>query len=123
MTPEHEQRFAEDVIGRYANISSIASGIVTDLNAARKNPGPLQFVMGKAMEKAARSLVALIDIDPTDLTTVMRLQNDVKMFRDMISDVRDAVVLGLEAEAALDEATRQGIVDMTDYDSERYVDA
>jgi hypothetical protein len=105
---------AEKALGRYASIANMAAGIIGDVAARGKNPAPLQYVMGKALQKAAESLIALVDADAEDPKAIRALQNDVKMFRQMIETCRESILLGMEADAKIDEETRQSLTDMLD---------
>ena len=70
--------------------------------------------MGMALQTAAKSLVALVDVDAADINAVRALQNDVKMFRQMVDTCRQSVLLGLEADARIDEETRNVLTGMID---------
>lgn len=59
---------------------------------------PLVVMLHMARLEAATAVVALCDIDPTKITKVRELQNQVARFRDLIRFTRKIVAAGLDAE-------------------------
>jgi hypothetical protein len=67
------------------------------------NPaGPTAIILHRAKRESADALAALVTVDPEDAKEILRLQNLVNRYRDILRFVSEALNEGKEAEARLE---------------------
>jgi len=67
---------------------------------------PVLFLLNEQRRRAANALVMMMDVDPTDVSAIMRLQADAKLYDDMVSRCRNLISEGKAAYSRITEAER-----------------
>jgi hypothetical protein len=90
-----------------ARIIELSRDVEEQLTARRQHgTRPLQAVLAKARRRGAHALAALAEVAPHDQLEITRLQNEVRIFGDLVAYLREMVAAGLDAEAQIDDAER-----------------
>jgi len=88
--------------------AALISADIEEQLTARAKDGmrPLIAVLAKARREAADALAALIEMAPSDAAAIVRLQNEVKRFADLVRFLRDIVNEGLDERYEVTDAER-----------------
>lgn len=83
---------------------------------------PVLWMLARQRQKAAESIGLLMRVDPTEPEAIRILQNDVRLYEDMIASCRALVASGRDAYAAIEERDRDEITEivMTKDDQQLY---
>lgn len=80
---------------------------------------PVLFMLAKARHRARTALLALgLDVEPEDTKLIRSLQNEVKLYDDMVTACRELLASGKEAHHRISEQERDAldevVVNMSD---------
>lgn len=67
---------------------------------------PVLWLLLKARERAAGAMKLFLDVDPADARAVRMIQIELKVYDDMVSNLRELVSRGKEADHAIAEKDR-----------------
>jgi len=76
---------------------------------------PVLALLNRARERSAMALAALADAAPEDLR---KLQNEIRIFQDLVNDLKWLLVAGREAAAELDQEAINELAAFIDNDEE-----
>lgn len=105
MTPEHYAMLAATI--------NHAAEIEADLKFIDdRAPSALQIVVNEARGRAVKAAEVLFFCDPHDANTVMNMQNEIRLFIDVVRTLRGALRAADAAEQEMDEMSveERGIV-------------
>jgi hypothetical protein len=77
---------------------------------------PIVHVLSKAKKAAVAAIVQLVDVDPSNVENVRKLQNEVHRFDDLIVWLQDIVREGFENNRRLASGDRDEFADMLSYE-------
>jgi hypothetical protein len=100
---------SRDPIGSLAlERAALISADIEEQLTARRRDGmrPLIAVLAKARREAAEAIAALIDTAPSDAAAIVRLQNEVRRFADLVRFLREIVNEGLDQRYEVADAER-----------------
>jgi hypothetical protein len=88
--------------------AALISADIEEQLTARSRDGmrPLIAVLAKAKAQAAEAIAALLDTPPSDSQAIMRLQNEVRRFADLVRFLREIVNDGLDQRYEVADAER-----------------
>jgi len=93
-----------------ARIIELSRDVEEQLTARRQHgTRPLQAVLAKARRRAGHAFAGLAEVAPYDQAEITRLQNEVRIFCDLVAYLREMVAAGLDAEQLIDDAERDEI--------------
>lgn len=79
---------------------------------------PVLFMLAKARERAAKAVLLFMDADTTDAALMLRLQQEINVYNDMVTSARELMISGKEARNRVKEQDRieleEVIANMTD---------
>lgn len=85
---------------------------------------PIVYLLNEARQKAASAMVGLVDIDPSNADAIRILQNEVKIYEDMVNACRKMVDDGKVAEMQISQEAREELYNVVmDPDTRRMVGA
>lgn len=67
---------------------------------------PVLYMLDRARARARTAIDLFIDIDPVDTDAVRKLQNEVRLFNDMVEACREMLTAGKEAERRIEDDSR-----------------
>jgi|SRR5882672_3863879 len=73
---------------------------------------PILFMLREARARARKAISMLIEADPNNPPVITALQNEVKLFIDMIDSARNVLDRGKEADRKIKEDDRAAIDEM-----------
>lgn len=77
---------------------------------------PVLWLLIEARKRAAAAFVKFLTIDPTQAEEIRKLQNQVNIYDDLITDCRSLIARGREADRLIAENDRQEMEEMTGAD-------
>lgn len=80
-----------------------------DLSYDINHDGPLFRMLANQRENARAAVRGLIFADPTNTTNIMRLQNEVQRYFDLVEFARTTIEGGMAAEG-IDPAVARGVI-------------
>jgi len=85
---------------------------------------PILFMLSDARRRAVKAVGMMVEVDPNDFVTIIRLQAEIKIFIDMIESARAVIDRGKEADRRIKEDDRAAIdelvMGMTDEERRLY---
>jgi hypothetical protein len=94
-----------------AQMFAISMELETQL-AATRGYRPVLAMLQLAKNEAAASLVALVNIAPTEAERIRDQQYEVKRFEKLCGWIKDVIEQGREADALLSEKEREELLDL-----------
>lgn len=67
---------------------------------------PVAYMLAEARKKAAKAILLFIDVDPHDWKLILRLQNEIKVYDDMVTAARSVIAHGEDAKHRITEKDR-----------------
>lgn len=103
----------KDPITEIATAQLIALAIDVQVQLERgSGTRPVLWLLQRSRERAAVAIFALAKIDPTKAEDIRHLQNEISLYDDMITDFRELMARGKEADRELDEQDRHTLSDL-----------
>ena len=84
-------------------VRAAAIGMQIESDFIVEPSGPTALILYRAQRESAQALADLVSVDPEDAKEIVRLQNLVNRYRDILRFVTEAVSEGKNAEHRLDQ--------------------
>ncbi len=88
---------------------ALADQVAAELVVKQKGSSTLQIILARAKATASDALADLVDVEPTNTSQIIALQAKVKMFREMVTFMAEAIREGDSARHDLDTMTQEEI--------------
>ena len=105
-----------EVIEDLTNRQLVARGaeVVLQLEKIEKQQGtlapdlmrPVLYLLARARARAARAVFLLMEVDPVDADAVRDIQNEFRVYTDLVEGCREMIALGADAGRAVNEQDR-----------------
>jgi hypothetical protein len=79
---------------------------------------PVLWLLARARNNAVIALRKMIEIDATQVEAVRALQQEVRLYGDMVESTREMIARGREADHEIAEEDRMAIGDLVDSDDD-----
>ena len=96
---------AETALGMWAKDIALGEDFYSELVARAVSPSPLKFLVQNARARAMKAMVDLVDANPEDCTSIRNLQSDVLIYRQIVVDIKHAVMMWSEGSEQVDKAS------------------
>lgn len=109
-----------DPVGRLSDnlLLEMAADVAAQLQP-KAGMRPVLWLLSQQREKAASAITMLMDVDPTKANDIRTLQNEVKLYVDLIDSCGRLMAMGKDAYHAMSEEIRDEIVNVSMTDDER----
>ncbi len=85
---------------------------------------PVLYMLARARARAAKAVDLIVDVDPVDADAIRNIQNELRLYNDMVLACREMISMGEEASSAVTESEREEleevIHEMSDEDRRLY---
>lgn len=106
-----------------ARLRELAIDVEVQLERGTANR-PVLWLLAQARKRAAGAMKLFIDVDPRDSSAVGMIQMELKVYDDLISNLRLLIARGKEADHALKEQDRselsEAVLNMTEEERRLY---
>lgn len=109
-----------DPIGRLSDrlLLEMAADVAAQLQP-KAGMRPVLWLISQQRDKASSAISMLMNVDPTEAEKIRTLQNEMKLYVDLLDSCARLMMLGNDAYHALSEEARSDVVDIAMSDDER----
>lgn len=73
---------------------------------------PVLWLLAQQRAKAASAMVKMIEVDATETEAIRALQNEIRLYGDLVTACQELIVRGHEADAMIAETDRSELADI-----------